>query len=70
MEECLDRFCANADSMALFPSFHVDHLDEKLSNHLPLLSHTVRHDRCERQRNRRRRFEIMWADNDRCEDTV
>ena len=54
--------------MALFPSFHMDHLDERLSNHLPFLLHTCWSDRCERQRRRRKRFEIMWVVDDKCED--
>ena len=72
MEERLDRFCSTSDWMALFPSFRVDHLDEKLSDQLPLLLHTVGHERGDRQwrRRKRRRFEIMWADDDRCEAIV
>ncbi|KAJ8435872.1 LOW QUALITY PROTEIN: hypothetical protein Cgig2_028580 [Carnegiea gigantea] len=67
VEERLDRFCG--DWVTRFLSFWVTHLDEKLSDHLPITIDTrwVQHGQ---RRVKRRRFEMMWVNDDRCETVV
>ncbi|KAJ8434316.1 LOW QUALITY PROTEIN: hypothetical protein Cgig2_009941 [Carnegiea gigantea] len=61
VEEILDRYCASPDWSAMFPSATVTHVDNDISDHLPILL---------RRRRRRRRFENMWVLDDRCADVI
>jgi len=69
MEECLDRFYGDVEWVARFPSFGVSHLDEKVSYHLTI---TLDNRPTERRKKRvmRRRFEMMWVNDDRCDKAV
>lgn len=69
VEERLDRFCGDVEWVAWFPSFRVTHLDEKLSDQLPITIDTQWVKRGQ-QRVKRRRFEMMWVNGDRCETVV
>ena len=59
-EEILDWFCSDIECFALFPSDKVTHLDENVSDHLPILTQTrpveIGHGKV-----KRRCFEMMWV---------
>ncbi|KAJ8453270.1 hypothetical protein Cgig2_008154 [Carnegiea gigantea] len=68
VEERLDRVCANIDWIGLFPSHKVSHLDEKISDHLPLLVDSYLINLA--NRSRRICFEIIWAEDKRLGDFI
>ncbi|KAJ8439273.1 hypothetical protein Cgig2_030208 [Carnegiea gigantea] len=70
VEEQLDRFCASAEWMALFSYFKVSHLDKNLSDHLPILLDTFDKVEMSSRSKRTRKFEVMSAEDPRCEEII
>ncbi|KAL2932146.1 Carbamoyl-phosphate synthase large chain [Bienertia sinuspersici] len=71
VEERLDRFLANSRWSVAYPWAQVTHLDEAISDHLPILLklHPRAYDPNSRTK-KRFRFENMWALEEECEDVV
>ncbi|KAJ8440054.1 hypothetical protein Cgig2_025533 [Carnegiea gigantea] len=69
VDERLDRFRGDIERVALFPSHKVTHLDENVSDHLLILIQTmpveIGHGKL-----KRRRFEMMWVCEERCDSMV
>jgi len=70
IEERLDRYCASTEWSALFPDAEVQHLDENLSDHLPILLRLVAPRGRRRQRRQQFRFENMWIQEDSCRQVI
>jgi len=70
IEERLDRFCASLEWSVLFPDAEVLHLDESLSDHLPLLLKLKKPPVRRRQGGRRFMFENMWTQEEGCERVI
>lgn len=70
VEERLDRFCALVEWSVLFLDAEVLHLDENLSDHLPLLLKLKRIQARKGRGKRRFMFENMWIQEDSCRETV
>ena len=70
IEEHLDRFCASVEWSVLFPDAEVLHLDENLSDHLPLLL-KLKRPRVRQGKSRKRfMFQNMWVQEESCEDVI
>jgi len=70
IEERLDRFCASLEWSGLFPDAEVFHLDERLSDHLPLLLKLKKPLPRRGRRGRRFMFENMWTLDEECVNIV
>lgn len=62
----LDRALASTSWQNIFPSFSVQHLDPRRSDHLPILVR-IRHATCQISRYRGFHFEAMWTTHVECE---
>ncbi|KAJ8441182.1 LOW QUALITY PROTEIN: hypothetical protein Cgig2_024911 [Carnegiea gigantea] len=69
VEEILDRFSSQSEWLALFPAVRVSHIDNNLSDHLPILLKCFE-PRLAQRRGRRKRFENLWALNNQCKDVI
>jgi len=70
IEERLDWLCASIEWSMLFPDAEVFHLDESLSDHLPLLLKLKKPPARQRQGGRRFMFENMWTQEEGCKRVI
>ncbi|KAJ8422640.1 hypothetical protein Cgig2_000446 [Carnegiea gigantea] len=69
IKERLDRFCDNVEWVAQFPSYRATHVDERVSDHLPILL-DMRPVNRRLKRGKCRRFKMIWVNDDRCDKEV
>ncbi|KAK2975640.1 hypothetical protein RJ640_021085 [Escallonia rubra] len=71
VRERLDRFCANAEWLDLFPNAKVTHLESRISDHNPILLGPNIYQNAEVKRGRKRfRFESMWVRRSDCAKVI
>ncbi|KAJ8449479.1 LOW QUALITY PROTEIN: hypothetical protein Cgig2_002276 [Carnegiea gigantea] len=69
-EECLDRFCASIECSLVFPNAEVVHLNDKLSNHLPILLKLNDVRRSVARRDKNFKFKNIWVMEEGCQRIV
>lgn len=70
VQERLDRACASAEWIELFPHVKVSHLQASYSNHIPILINIIGPDQRGRTKKIPCRFEEKWASHAECENVI